>query len=66
MKKIGRNFVRQKDAKRVVDIAMDQKAQEAVEKVDLCRDGHELFRTGKQRVRDNKDVVGVSRLKDGC
>ena len=43
---------------------MGQKAQEAVEKVDLCCDGCELFRIAKQRVREKKDVVGVSCLKD--
>ena len=43
---------------------MDLKAREAVEKVDSCRDGHELFRIAKQRVGEKKDVVGVSRLKD--
>ena len=52
-----------KDAKRVVYMAMDQKSQEAVEKVDSCRDGRELFRIGKQRVGKKKDV-GVSCLKD--
>ena len=39
-----------KDAKRVVYMAMGQKAREAVEKVDLCRDGRELFRIAKQEV----------------
>ena len=53
-----------KDAERVVYMAMDQKAREAVEKVDLCRDGRELFRIAKQRVREKKDAVGVSCLKD--
>ena len=53
-----------KDAKRVVYMAMDQKAQEAVERVDSCQDGHELFRIVKQRVGERKDVVGVSCLKD--
>ena len=43
---------------------MDQKAQEAVERVDLCCNGRELFRIAKQRVRDKKDVVWVSCLKD--
>ena len=37
---------------------MDQKAHEAVEKVDSCRDGRELFRTAKQ------EENGVSCLKD--
>ena len=53
-----------KDAKRVVCIAMDQKAEEVVEKVDSRCDGHELFRIAKQRVGEKKDVVGVSCLKD--
>ena len=39
-----------KDAKRVVYMAMDQKAREAVETVDSSRDGRELFRIAKQRV----------------
>ena len=43
---------------------MDQKAREAVEKVDSCRDGCELFRISKQQVGEKKDVVGVSCLKD--
>ena len=42
-----------KDAQRVVYMAMDQKAREALEKVDLCRDGRELFRIAKQRVSRN-------------
>ena len=46
-------------------MAMDQKAREALEKVDLCRDGRELFRIVKQRVGEKKDV-GVSCLKDQC
>ena len=53
-----------KDAKRVVYMAMDQKAREAVEKVDSCRDGRELIRIAKQRVGEKKDVVGVTCLKD--
>ena len=53
-----------KDAKRVVYMAMDQKAQEVVEKVDSCCDGRELFRTAKQSVGEKKDVVGVGCLKD--
>ena len=53
-----------KDAKRVVYMAMDQKAQEAVEKVDLYWDGCELFRIAKQRFGEKKDVVAVSCLKD--
>ena len=53
-----------KDAKRVVYMAMDQRAREAVEKVDSSRDGHELFRIAKQRAGEKSDVVGVSCLKD--
>ena len=53
-----------KDAKRVVYMAVDQKAQEAVEKVDSSRDGCELFRIAKQRAGESSDVVGVSCLKD--
>ena len=41
--------VAKKDAKRVVCITMDRKTQEAVETVDPCRDGRELFRIAKQR-----------------
>ena len=65
MRKIGRNIVMQKkDAKRAVYMAMDQKAWEAVEKVDLCFAGCELFRIAKQRAGEKRDVVGVSCLKD--
>ena len=39
-----------KDVKRVKNMAMDQKAREAVKKADSCRDGCELFRITKQRV----------------
>ena len=53
-----------KDAKRVVYMAMDQKAREAVEKADSCRDSRELFKIAKQRVGEKKHVVGVSCLKD--
>ena len=53
-----------KDAKRVVYMALDQKAREAVEKADSCRDRRELFRIAKQRVGEKKDVAGVSCLKD--
>ena len=45
-------------------MAMDQKAREAVEKVDLCCDGRELFRIAKQRAGEKKDVVDVSCFKD--
>ena len=53
-----------KDAKRVVYVAIDQKAWEAVEKVDSSCDGCELFRTAKQKTEEKSDVVGVSCLKD--
>ena len=43
---------------------MDHKAQEVVEKVDLCLDGWELFRIAKQGVEEKTDVVGVGCLKD--
>ena len=43
---------------------MNQKVREAVEKVDSCRNGRELFRIAKQRVGEKKDVVRVSCLKD--
>ena len=36
MRKIGRNIVRQKICKRVVYMAMDQKAEEVVDKADSC------------------------------
>ena len=53
----------EKYAKRVVYMAMDEKAREAVEKVDSCRDGCGLFRTAKQRLGE-KSVVVVICLKD--
>ena len=34
-----------------------------MEKVDSLRDGRELFRIAKQRVREKKDVVGLVGLK---
>ena len=52
-----------KDAKRVVYMAMDQKAREAVERVDSCRDGYELFRVAKQKLGEKEDVVGLVVLK---
>ena len=64
MRTTRRNIVRQKNAKREVHIGMNQKAREAVEKVDSCRDGRELFRIAKQSVWEEKDDVGVSCLKD--
>ena len=45
-------------------MAMDQKAREAVEKVDSSRDGRELLRIAKQRAGEKSDVVGISCLKD--
>ena len=45
-------------------IAIDKKAWEAVEKVDLCCDSCELFRIAKQRSGEKRDAVGVSCLKD--
>ena len=56
--------MRKKNAKRVVYMAVDQKAWETVEKVDSCRHGHELFRIAKQRVGEKRDVVEVSCLED--
>ena len=53
-----------KEAKRVVYLAMYQKAWEAEEQVNLCRVGHELFRITKQRAGEKRDVVGVSCFKD--
>ena len=49
-----------KDAKSVVYMAMDQKAWEAVEKVDSSRDGRKLFRIAKQSAGEKSNVVGVS------
>ena len=44
-------------------MTMDQKAPEAVEKVDSCRDGHELFRITKQMVGETKMLLGLVVLK---
>ena len=44
-------------------MAMDQKAREAVKKVDLCRDGCELFRIAKQRSWEKTAVLGLVVLK---
>ena len=52
-----------KDVQKLIYVAMDLKARKEVEKVDSCRDARELFRVAKQRVGENKDVVGVSCLK---
>ena len=65
MRKIGRNIVRQKqDAKRVVYMAMDQNAQELVEKFDSFPDGRELCRIAKQSAAEKRHVVGLSCLED--
>ena len=45
-------------------MAMDQKAWEAVDKVDSCHNGCELLSITKQRAGTKRDVVGVSCLKD--
>ena len=45
-------------------MSIDQKAHEAVKKVDSCHDGRGIFRISRHRVREKKDVVGVSCLKD--
>ena len=62
MSKTGKILQGQKDAKRIVYMAMDQKAQETVEKADSCHNGRELLGIAKQRVGGKKDVVGVSCL----
>ena len=43
---------------------MDQKAREAVEMVDSCRNGSELFRIAKQSTGEKRNVVGISCLQD--
>ena len=53
------------DAKRVVYIAMKQKPREAVEKVDSCRDGRELFRIARQRAGEMLMVLVVLKMKVG-
>ena len=45
-------------------MAMNQKAWEAVEKVDLYCDGHKLIRISKQMAGKKRDVVWVSCTKD--
>ena len=65
MRKIGRKYCEaKKDPKRVVYMAMDQRAQEVVETVDSCRDVCELFRIAKQRAGEKRDVAWVSCLND--
>ena len=44
-------------------MAMDQKAREAVEMVDSCRDRCG-FRIGKQSTGEKRNMVGVSCLQD--
>ena len=64
MRKIGINIEAKKDAKRVIYMAMNRKAWEAVEKVDSYCDDCELFRIAKQRAGEKRDVIGVSCFKD--
>ena len=52
--------MRQKDAKKVVYMAMDQQVREVVQKLDSCRDGRELSRIAEERVEEKNDVVEVS------
>ena len=64
MKKLGRNILRQKkDVKRVVYMAMDQKARKLVEKVYACRDGRELFRIAKKGQGRREMLLGLVVLK---
>ena len=51
---------KKKYAKKVVYMAMDQKAREAVEKIDSCCGGRELFRITNKGLGVKKDVAGVS------
>ena len=58
MRKIGRNIVRQKkDAKRVAYMAMDQNAQELVEKFDSFPDGRELCVELPNKVLQRSDML---------
>ena len=62
MKKLGRDILRQKkDVKRVVYMAMDQKARKLVEKVYSCRDGRE-FRIAK-KAQGRIEMLGLVVLK---
>ena len=45
-------------------MTMNQKTREAVQTIDQCRDGRELFRIEKQRPGEKRSIVGVSCLKD--
>ena len=51
-----------KDAKKIVYMAMHQKACEAVEKIDSCHDGHELFGIAKG-LRRREMLLGLVVLK---
>ena len=44
-------------------MAIDQKSQEAVEKVDSCCDGCELFRIAKKRLERRKILMRLVVLK---
>ena len=64
IRKIGRNIMGQKNnARKVLFMAIDQKAQEAVEKVDSCCDGCELFRIAKKRLERRKILMRLVVLK---
>ena len=43
-------------------MAMDQKAQELLEKVDLCRDGCKLFRIPSKELGRRKMLLGLVAL----
>ena len=58
MRKFGRNIA-------AVNMTVNQKAQEAVETVDLCCDACELFRIAEQTAGEKRDVVGVTYFKYG-
>ena len=51
MRKLGRNIA-------AVNMTVNQKAQEAVETVDLCCDARKLFRIAEQTAGEKMDVVG--------
>ena len=53
-----------KCTKRIVVMAVDLTAWDAVERVDSCHDINELFRIVKQRAGEKCDVIGVNCLKD--
>ena len=58
MRKFGRNIA-------AVNMTVNQKAQEAVETVDLYCDARELFGIAEQRAGEKRDVVGVTYFKYG-